>query len=83
VSKQNRLFLTILALWAASIGAAVAYLVLARETEHRWRNPADHTAGRDVTRVFDWTALGIWAGVISAAAVLAVVLTAVWTEPSE
>jgi hypothetical protein len=72
MNRQNRLLLTIAALWAASIGAAVAYLVLARDEVHR--------LGRPPSRVFDWTALYLWLGVISAAAVLAVVLTLVWTE---
>lgn len=76
MSKQNRLFLTILALWIASLLALVAYLVATRETH--WRGDPVGSF-----RVFDWTALGIWAGVISAAAVLAAVLVAVWTEPSE
>jgi hypothetical protein len=75
VNKQNRLLVTIAALWAVSIGAAVAYLVLARETVHRFNTPP--------TRVFDWTALYLWIGAISAAAILAVALTLVWTETTE
>jgi hypothetical protein len=80
MNKQNRILATIAALWIASATAVIVWLTLTRDT--RWRGHRG-TVGYHSYRIFDWPVLGLWLGIISAVAILAVVLTLVWTEASE